>query len=169
MAALDQGHPKEALSALMQGYGDAVYAFCHRMVGPALVDDVHQLTFVHAYESLSSFRRESSLRAWLFGIARHRCLDALRREKRRPVVAADPDHHATAHEPLTDRLANRQLLARCLGTLEAKSREAVVLRCEQGMSYGEMEKICAEKAPALQMRVARALVRLRKCIALGGL
>ena len=77
LEALENGAPKRALSVLMQAYGTAVYRFCRQQVAdPELAEEAHQMTFVQAYEGLDRFSRRSSLRTWLFSIARHRCLDA---------------------------------------------------------------------------------------------
>ncbi len=167
-AALELGDTKAALSVLMQGYGNAIFSYCRGMVGPTLVDDVHQLTFVQAYEGLLKFRGQSTFRSWLYGIARHRSLDALRSQKRRIAKSTENTEEPVYPGDLGERVASRQLLQTCLGRLDQKSREAIVLRCQDGLSYTEMANICGEAEPALQMRVARALVRLRKCIEIKG-
>ena len=41
---------------------------------------------------------------------------------------------------------------------------AVLLRFQQGLSYPEIARLSNEKAPALQVRVARALPVLRRCL-----
>jgi RNA polymerase sigma factor (sigma-70 family) len=163
--ALDGQDRARALSLLMGAFGAPIYRYCHRMVGAELVDDVHQLTFVAAYESLDGFRGESSARAWLFAIARHRCLDALRRRRRR---AGDDDERgevASSVSAIDGRLGARDVLEKCFQLLEPRVRDAVILRYQEGYSYPEMAALCGEEPAALQMRVARALPLLRKCIA----
>jgi RNA polymerase sigma-70 factor (ECF subfamily) len=84
LAALDRADLDAALGVLMRAYGTPLYRYCRQMVADEeLAQDAHQLTFVQAYEGLSRFSRRSSLRTWLFGIARPRCLDALKIERRR--------------------------------------------------------------------------------------
>lgn len=163
-AALEAGDRERALSILMRSHGEPLYRFCRSMVGDALADDVHQLTFVHAYQGLEGFRGEGSLRSWLYGIARNRCLDAVRQRQRRPSSPlALAEEVVDEHEP-DGMLADRDVLERCLGKLKPKVREAVVLRYVQGLSYREMGEACGEDPAALQIRVARALPVLRKCV-----
>jgi RNA polymerase sigma factor (sigma-70 family) len=171
LAALDRGSPAEALAVLMRAYGTAVYRYCRRMVADDdLAQEVHQMTFIKAYESLERFGRRSSLRTWLFGIARHRCLDLLKMDRRRrnrfdPLDEA-PDLSgpaASAEDLLTERARNR-LLADCLGSLAPRARDTLLLRFQQGLSYPEMALLTDEKAPALQIRVTRALPLLRRCL-----
>jgi RNA polymerase sigma-70 factor (ECF subfamily) len=148
----------------MREYGAAVYRYCHRMVGGQLADDVHQLTFVSAYESFDGLRQASSARAWLFGVARHRCLDALRRRRRRDRAVDEGSEPAADVSPIDRRLGARDVLEKCFHLLEPSVREAVILRYQEGYSYLEMSALCGEEPATLQMRVARALPLLRRCI-----
>ena len=53
---LDRGDREGALTLLMEAYGVALYRYCRQMVvDPDLADDVHQLTFVQAFEGLGRF------------------------------------------------------------------------------------------------------------------
>ena len=75
----------------MRAHGDAVLGFCIRVLRDRdLAEEMRQQTFLEAFRDFDRFQERSSRRAWLFGIASHRCLDALR--KRRPGwIASDHD------------------------------------------------------------------------------
>src|SRR5262249_23650225 len=61
----------------------AVYRYCRIALGDTvLADDVHQQVFIEAFRDLPGFAGRSTLRTWLFGIARHRVLDAAKRRRR---------------------------------------------------------------------------------------
>lgn len=171
LAALDRRSHEEALAILMREYGSAVYRYCRQMVGDEdLAEEIRQMTFVQAYEALPKFARRSSLRTWLFGIARHRCLDAAKMTRRRRRRFGSLDDAPDLPEPAAsaeDRLAERSragALESCLRKLAPRVRDAVVLRFQQGLSYPEIARLSGEKAPALQVRVARALPVLRRCL-----
>lgn len=171
LAALDGADPDHALDLLMHAYGRSLYRYCRQMLPDAdLADEVHQMTFVQAYEGLFRFARRSSLRTWLFGIAHHRCLDAIkiarRRERRfelraelpdRPVPAVNAEERLTALSRLRD-------LGRCLRELAPRARNAVLLRFQEGITYEEMARLSGERPATLQARVARALPVLRRCL-----
>jgi RNA polymerase sigma factor (sigma-70 family) len=175
-AALSRGDREGALSILMEAYGPGLYRYCRHLVGDdALAEDVHQTTFVQAFEGLEGFSGRSMLRTWLFGIARHRCWDALKATRRRrarfegtdrlpdaPEAAPNPEERVA----LSDR-ARR--LERCLADLAPRVRAAVLLRFQEGFSYREMASICRERAATLQARVARALPVLRRCLEQSGI
>jgi RNA polymerase sigma-70 factor (ECF subfamily) len=172
LALLDRGDARAALTSLMTAYGTPVYRFCRQMLrDEALTDDVHQQVFVQAYRDLPRFERRSALRTWLFGIARHRCLDAIkvqgRRDRRFP-LDDEPGATRAAPEPSAiDQLSLAQLaeaLERCLDELAPATKSAVLLRYREGLRFDEMSVAAAEKAGTLQARVARALPVLRRCL-----
>ncbi len=174
-AALTQGDYRRVLTLLMNQYGNQIYRFCLRMVKEqGMAEDVHQMTFVQAYESLPAFKGHSSLRTWLFSIARNRCLDSLkmtrRRERRITLVEQLPetagDQHSDAQ--LSSGGFSAQL-ARCLRQLAPHIRSAVLLRFQAEHSYQEISQICSEKPATLQARVVRALPVLRHCLEQGGI
>jgi len=58
---------------------------CYRILGSVQdAEDVLQETLVAAWRGLLRFEERSSLRTWLYRIATHRCLNALRASARRP-------------------------------------------------------------------------------------
>jgi RNA polymerase sigma-70 factor (ECF subfamily) len=133
---------------------------------PALAEDILQTIFLQAYKGLGRFQGRSSLRTWLMGIARHRCLDAIKARRRwgQTFEPGEPPPSSAATEDPVGRLALSQSLETCLGKLEDNVRDTVLLRYIEGFSYPEMEQICGEKAATLQMRVGRALPVLRRCL-----
>jgi RNA polymerase sigma-70 factor, ECF subfamily len=171
LAALDRGDVREAITILMQEYGDELYRHCRQVLGDAdLADDVHQTVFVEAYRDLGAFARRSSLRTWLFGIARHRCLDALRlfARVRRRFVRAEPLPERADARPdpaeLVSQSKRAAALEGALARLPAKVRIAVLLRYREGLSFEEIAAMSGERAPTVQARVARALPRLRRAL-----
>ncbi len=171
LAALDRRDRDRALDLLMRAYGKPLYRYCRQMLPDTdLAEEVHQMTFVQAYEGLGRFARRSSLRTWLFGIAHHRCLDALkisrRRERRFELRAELPERPVpggSAEDRLT-ALSRVRDLARCLRELAPRARDAVLLRFQEGITYEEMAKLSGERPATLQARVARALPVLRRCL-----
>lgn len=171
-AALERGDYEGALNVLMEAYGNAVYGFCRHLVrDPEMAADVHQMTFVAAYESLGRFRGRSKWKTWLFGIARHRALDAIKMERRRRrrfvQVEELPEPAAADRGGTSDRAESRSLrtaLAHCLEKLAPRIRTAVLLRYQNEMSYRDMAEVCEEQPATLQARVSRAMPVLKRCL-----
>lgn len=75
---------------------------CYRMLGSIEdAEDTVQETFLRAWTRLDSYQERAPFRAWLYGIATHACLDALRRRKAR----SWPTHLAGPADPHSYQLA----------------------------------------------------------------
>lgn len=159
---LSEGRKREALTVLMRGYGDKVLRVCRTFLRDAeLAKDVRQKVFVQAFRDLETCDETSTFCAWLWGITRNRCLDAIKSERRRDA------RHARVHPVVhgrEDTLELSQLLAFCLEELDADKRQAVVSHHVLGHGYAELEAMLKASVAALQKRVARALVQLRGCV-----
>ncbi|HEY0709060.1 MAG TPA: RNA polymerase sigma factor, partial [Polyangia bacterium] len=174
-APLDEADRRTLLGSLMRAHGDEIFRFCFSMLGDrSLADDVHQSVFVDAFQALATLSDRGRARAWLYGIARHRCLDAAKARRRwnwRFVLAPDAGHGEAAQEtasidePSDANDPRQAALLACLRDLAPHVRAAVLLRYEEGLPYEEIARMSRERAPTLQMRVARGLVGLRACIA----
>ena len=169
--ALSCGDRRGALVFLMQEYGAAIHRYCHKVLrSRPLADDVHQLVFIQAFEDLDTFSGSNGFRPWLYAIANHRCLDALKANRRwfsRFVFGEEPPEEMDASPSAETQVAARDLpeaLEACLGKLKPHVRIAVVLRHQEGFSYEEMSRICRERPATLQARVARAMPLLRQCL-----
>lgn len=174
--AFARGDHRAVLTHLMRLHGEEVLRFCISMLGEmTIAEDTRQAVFVDAYQSLSSYQGSGSLRGWLYGIARHRCLDAekaWRRRRTRLVLDPEAGHqqedprgseNATGDQRI-DQPRRAAALRMCLRALDAGVRVAVLLRYEEGLPYEEISRLTRERPATLQARVARALPRLRDCL-----
>lgn len=171
--AYGRGAVDEALTVLMEAYGEEVYRHCRQVLGEiALASDVHQTIFVQVYRDMANFSGRSSYRTWIYAIARHRCLDAIKMRKRRRLrfILGDSraqkqaiDPRVSAREALEDA-ARSESMTSALQTLKPEARIAVLLRYREEMSFEEMSEICGERPKTLQARVARALLKLRHAL-----
>ena len=159
-----------ALTSLMRRHGVAVYRYCREELHDrTLADDVHQQIFIQAHRDLERFAARSTLRTWLFAIARHRVLDAAK-SRRRAQAHIEEDDTADTPDPSPppgERLDEARLqhaLIECLRTLGEHVRGTLVLRYQQGFTFEELGAVFDEKPGTLQARVTRALPVLRACI-----
>lgn len=170
LESVAQGDMTGALRCLMQRHGTSVYRYCREALRDAvLAEDVQQQVFIAAFRDLPGFHQRSTVRTWLFAIARNRVLDAAKSRRRaRSHVNGDdatsvPDPHPPPDDSLDDARLRGALLA-CLEKLTARVRSALLLRFQQGFSFEEMAAMCNEKPGTLQAQVTRALPVLRTCI-----
>lgn len=167
-SALRASDHKTALGILMDAYGTEIFRYCYRMLQDReLAEDLLQTVFLNAYTGFERFRFDSTLRTWLYGISHHRCLDALKHRRRWRqrfrLVAELPDKPSHA-SGVADAKFLSPALSRCLSQLNPRARAAVLLRHVAALTYPEMTEVCREEPATLQMRVARAMPLLRKCL-----
>ncbi|HEX3760786.1 MAG TPA: sigma-70 family RNA polymerase sigma factor [Kofleriaceae bacterium] len=170
VALIERGAFDAALTSLMRRHGVAVYRYCREELHDrTLADDVHQQIFIQAHRDLGRFAARSTLRTWLFAIARHRVLDAAK-SRRRAQAHIEEDDTADTPDPSPppgDRLDEARLhqaLIACLRELGEHVRGTLVLRYQQGFTFEELGALLREKPGTLQARVMRALPILRACI-----
>src|SRR5579859_3942004 len=112
----------ENFERILRDLRPKLHRFCSRMVGSVLDgEDLVQETLAEAYIGLASLRDSTRLEAWLFRIAHHKCVDFIRRERRR-IIMEPPDEFSEPGEPIDESLAM------LVGTLPPKERAAVLLK-----------------------------------------
>ena len=121
-------------------------------------------TYLRAIEKLGTFRgNASSLRPWLFAIARNVAIDRLRGRKRLHPQAEIADLvDLTALEP-GDRLIigqERTAVGLAFGQLPADDREVLWLRFGEGLTSAEVAKVVGKRPGAVRMQQMRALQAL---------
>jgi RNA polymerase sigma factor (sigma-70 family) len=157
-----------AFSAFYRTHLDAVVAFFRRRVPDAeLAFDLAAETFAAVVISAGSYGGDGPAAAWLYGIARNKLRESLRRgrvennARRRlglePVVLDDHDL-----ERIEDRaLAGADALARELAALPEPTRRALLARVVEERAYDEIAADLGCSEQVVRQRVHRGLSRLR--------
>ncbi|MEE9383804.1 MAG: RNA polymerase sigma factor [Nannocystaceae bacterium] len=119
-------------SQVYREYFDHVWTFLRRLGVPQrMLDDAVQDVFVVCHRRLDGFEGRSSIRTWLFGIARRITFRYHRKEARAARKhAALSREFSRLPEHLDDKLSQAEaseLLDRFLDSLDANKREVFVL------------------------------------------
>src|SRR5262245_2675030 len=81
---LQRGDARGAQTELFTLFGESLYSYCGRMIRDRhRAEEVCQRVLLEACRDLEGFERRSSLRTWIFTIARHRCLDEIKAQRAR--------------------------------------------------------------------------------------
>jgi RNA polymerase sigma-70 factor (ECF subfamily) len=124
------------------------------------IDEVVQDTFIRAFSALESFRADSSLRTWLFTIARRLVIDRQRAQARqRGSVELDDNHAATEYDALDTLMADEvsARVARAMARLTRMQREVFTLRVQEGRSYRDIAEILGSTEGAARVHYHNAL------------
>ncbi len=152
-----RGEP--AAAARIDGWiAAAAWSFRRRLLSEW--DDLLQEIRLEALRLLGAghFRGESRLKTYLWQVACHTCLDAVRRQRRRTFLDLDAIEAAPSGAPSPfDVLARREHRAAALRALETLSDECrdVWTRLLQGASYRDISRALAVSEGALRVRAHR--------------
>jgi RNA polymerase sigma-70 factor (ECF subfamily) len=153
-----------ALATLFERHHARVYGYCLRMTGNrATAEDLVQDVFMKMLKYKATFKNDSELVPWMFGIARNSCLGHLKRRAadHAPIRAdqsevADPADEA----PSDDRQSD--LVRAALLRLPAERREILVLSRYEYKSYDEIARLLDCSVGAVKVRAHRAMKQLRE-------
>lgn len=179
-----RGDP-QAWGRLCETYGEPLYLYAyHRTGGDRFAaEDVVQTTLLAAVESISSYRRQVPLFAWLCGIARHKATDESRRARREgiPLEAlgealgeesppSSPPGVGSwlGREPLpeevVDRAETRAAVVEALWCLPEDYREALVRRYVRGETVTEVAALLGRSYKATESLLSRAREAFRRSL-----
>lgn len=166
VAAGDQA----ALGALYDRFHRDVYRFIGHLArrDKAIVDDLHQMTFLEAYRSAARFRGSSSVKTWLFGIAANLVRHHFRGEHRgqaaiqslgliEPSTPASPSERVVAEQ-------RRRWLAAAIDKLTPALREAYVLCAVEELPGKDAAQVLGISEASLWRRLTDARHALRAAL-----
>lgn len=141
-----------------------------RTLAPSSASDLASETWVQVIRNLSKFSGgEPAFRAWVFTIARNRCLDAVRHDRRRPQSSRDdialdrmPSQDDTAQLAM-DNLSTDAALA-LIATLPRDQAEAIMLRVVAGLDATAVGLILGKTPGAVRVAAHRGLRRLHELV-----
>ena len=163
---------KEEYALLVQRYQGMVYTTAYRMLGDEQgAKDAAQESFIAAYVSLKSFRRDAKFSSWLMSITLNKCRDILRgRKDTIPVLEMENTLRSRLDDPEV-RFRNKEeegALQNALNRLPEEYREAIIMKHIQELDYAEMSALTGMSAGALKVRAHRAREMLKELLLKGG-
>lgn len=165
--ALSRGDTQRALLLCVHRHGANVGRLCMAMLGSQVdADAVTQETLLSAHRAFGDPRRAGSLRAWLLGVARDKCLRRLEKTRRRRGALARESRRPGGPAP-EQKLGLERRAERARALLERvkpSDRDALLLRFGADLGFDEVAAACGIDEAAARKRVSRALLRLRSAL-----
>jgi RNA polymerase sigma factor (sigma-70 family) len=170
---------QRAFEMLVQRYHVSLFNFiCHCLGDYDLACDVAQQVFLQLYISMPTLRTGEPLKAWLFQVARNRCLDELRRKRavhfsELETINDDDELSPLAilpdTAPLPEEIAERHdlqdALRKAIDGLPPKFRSVVLLRYAGQLSFSEIGKTLNMPEATAKTYFQRARPLLRAALA----
>ncbi len=167
-----------AFEDLVKRYSTPLFNFIYRFLGDYdQACDILQHVFIQLHTSLSTLRTDKPLKAWLFQVARNRCLDELRRKRvihfselesvnddeELSPLAAIPDNGPLPEE-LAEQSDLQQRLQEAIQTLPIKFRSVVLLRYAGQLSFSEIGQTLSMPEATAKTYFQRAKPLLRTAL-----
>lgn len=158
---------KTAMRLLYERHAPALTAFIrNRLNDPLEAADVVQDTFMEIWSSAGKFQARSTVRSWMYSIARNKAVDRIRKLSR--LVVSEPDETIADDTPAADTVIAHAQDARrvraCLDELTAAQKSAVTLAFFQDMTYREISDAEGVSEGTVKSRVHHAKKLLLHCL-----
>ena len=169
----------EDFDILIHRYENELYRYLTRYLGDrALAEDVFQNTFLQIHLKRGLYEEGRPVRPWIYSIATHQAVDALRKIGRHPTISLDQRISSGEAEAgsLVDLLTNdeegplaalqgeerkewvRESVARLPDTL----RQTLILAYHEDLKYREIAEILKIPVGTVKSRLHAALVKLQQ-------
>jgi RNA polymerase sigma factor (sigma-70 family) len=173
---------QQAFEALVQRYSSPLFNFICRFLNDYdMACDILQQVFLQLHISLPTLRTGEPLKAWLFQVARNRCLDELRRKHAihfsELQASAEDDELSPLDampdtQPLPEEIAERNdlqaRLQEAIAVLPPKFRAVVTLRYASQLSFSEIGQALNMPEATAKTYFQRAKPLLRTALARQG-
>jgi RNA polymerase sigma factor (sigma-70 family) len=173
---------QQAFELLFSRYHGPLTSFIRRFLSDGeQVADVLQDVYLRLYLALPTLMTGSSLRGWLFQVARNRCIDELRKRRRYTEIPFStivwdareqdlslpetiPDPHPLPEE-VVEQFDLPWSLQQALVSLPPRFRLIVHLHCFRHLTFAEIGGLLNMREITARTYFFRALVRMRKALA----
>ncbi len=161
------GSDAAAFERLYQLYEKRIYQYvCTLIYDPTLAEEVVVDAMMGVWRGAGGFSRSSRVSTWIFGIARHKALDAIRRSGRhRRDVALDEALELPNEQESPAESVNRKqvtsLTQQALRTLSREHQEILRLVFYEEMPYEEIAVLLSIPTNTVKTRVYYAKQRLK--------
>jgi len=160
---------QSAFDELMLRHQQGLVSFLTGYVrSPETAEDLAEDTFVELLLHKGRFRGQSSFKTYLFSVARHKALDHLRREKRRPALSLEElkERGGDVASPEAFYLAGEQAeeIAQAIETIPREYREVLRLLYLEQLSYDEAARVMRKNMKQVSNLAYRARQALKNSL-----
>lgn len=174
LIALLKKKDREAFKIIVERWQDMVYNTAIGFLqNEEDAEDVAQEVFIKVFESISFFKEESKLSTWIYRITVSKCLDHIRKKKRKKRFAFVQSLYGKNEELTIDlpdffhpgiKIENKEVAAilfKAIAKLTENQKTAFLLNKTENLSYREISEIMNSTEPAVDALLQRAKKNLK--------
>lgn len=124
------------------------------------IEDIAQDVYLKAFLAFARFDTNRSFKSWLFSIAKNRCIDFLRKQKKQKDFsnkAFIKEFCETFEENSDKKMTVKDIISK----LSEKEQLFIELRFFQEMPYKEIAEITGFSEISIKMKLRRVLIQLK--------
>lgn len=160
---------QELFGRIWESYHRRLYVFIRSRVGEEAEDLVHDV-MLKVFENLDQYKPVYSFNSWIYAIARHHCINILRRRSversGRQILAAEADRGPEQPTPENEML-NRELnrrIERALDALPPDYRQIAFLRYYEKKRCRDISRIMDIPVGTVKSRLYAIRRRIEKAL-----
>ena len=166
-----------SFTQLLERHRGPVIHFLYRMVqNQAVAEELAQEVFLRVYRSRATYEPTAKFTTWLFRIATHLALNAIRdgkgeknkesldQEQADGIIRQVADRAPTVEQRLLNQVKVREI-RRAINSLPGKQRAAVLMHKYQELEYSQIARILNCSESAVKSLLFRAYESLRSKLA----
>ena len=154
-----------AIAQLVVKHRHGLLAYLYGVLPDAHVaEDLFQEVCVVAVQKAAEFQDGTSFVAWARTIARNKLREHLRRRSGVAVDDAFFDGIESAFDDVRDPDVRKEALRRCLGEIQDRARQMLVLRYEEGLTAASIAERTGQSRAGVNSLLQRVREILRECV-----
>jgi RNA polymerase sigma-70 factor, ECF subfamily len=154
---------ERAYAEFLRRAASLVRSFVRKRIpyGKVEIEDIVQETLIAIHMKRHTWRVDRPAAPWVYAIARHKLVDAFRRQGRRVEIEIGEVTEMAIAEPEVRPLQGRDV-ARALATLAPRQRSVVATVSVEGRSISEAAQTLGMSEPAVRVALHRGLASLAR-------
>lgn len=154
----------DLLEDVYQKYKKQIYSYFYRStLNTHTAEELTQETFLKAFKSYPTFKGNSTVKTWLYTIARNTYLNEKKRKSNQLEDQYDPTDVEFLDEMDNYRAVDEQLIIRkILYLMPEHARTLVILRDQNGLTYKEIALILDETEGQIKIGLYRARKKFKE-------
>lgn len=162
---------QKAFATLYTRTAPRLFALCRKMLGRrSWAEEVLQEAYTRIWHNAGEFdHSKGTVLTWMLSVARYRCIDflRLRRVDERPLDDTNWGQFSDSGPGPLEQVVqdgDEAALTRCLETLTADQRQAIVLAFFNGLTHDELCRKLRKPIGTVKSWVRRGLQNLKRCL-----
>ena len=152
------------MSVLFERYHLRLYNFFLKLTRNKIISqDLTQNLFYRMIRYKDSYKKEHSVKSWMYQMARNLHIDYCKEEKRSDDLFVKTDTYPVEviDENTGFREDDYERLEEAFALLSTSQKELIILSRYQGLKYEEISEILNQSVPAIKVAMHRTIKQLR--------